>query len=291
MLKISNIILKLVTVVTLATLTWSCHSSRQVTASSTSSVTSSTSTALAPMSTPASHGVPAGNDAIDRLVGSYSNDWTDFSASVTLALEAPKSMTLSGKMTVVNGAGFNISLRMLGFEVAAITVVGDSIFAYEKMGKRAVAESVTSIARETGITTADVVSLLLGQIVLPGGNAVIEPAAERQVQIYTATDGPVQIGWLISTPSDTNAQPVAAIIGTNSSSGQLTYRNFVSSPAGPVAGQVQVSATTAKAAMKGTMSVAYSGAKWNTGARLSRPSLGSYQIVKFDQLLNILKSL
>lgn len=103
--------------------------------------------------------------------------WTDLRIPVSVNIEKPRSFRVGGTMTMVKDKSIHISLRFFGMEMAAAYVTSDSVFAYAKMQRVYVAESIRDALGGINASVGDVQSLLLGcPVSLPGaaGGASIE---------------------------------------------------------------------------------------------------------------------
>lgn len=128
--------------------------------------------------------------------GSKDLQWTDIRVPVTVNIEQPTSLKVSGVMTMVNDRDIHISLRMLGFEVGAAYITPDSVYAYAKLQRVYVAESIRQLLAGVNVTIADVQSLLIGApVMLPpiSGNTTVSITAEE------STGQPLEIA--VSHPS------------------------------------------------------------------------------------------
>ncbi len=109
--------------------------------------------------------------------------WDDIRIPVNVNIEKPKSLRVSGTMTMVRDKSIHLSLRFFGMEVAAAYVTGDSVFAYAKMQRVYVAESIRDALGGVNATVGDVQSLLLGSPV-----SLPEAVGEATVTIIPSAD-------------------------------------------------------------------------------------------------------
>ena len=134
----------------------------------------------APQTVGAGTYVPAGDNDSGYM------RWDDIRIPVNVNIEKPKSLRVSGTMTMVRDKSIHLSLRFFGMEVAAAYVTGDSVFAYAKMQRVYVAESIRDALGGVNATVGDVQSLLLGSPVsLPeavGGAGIDVTALESTGQ-------------------------------------------------------------------------------------------------------------
>lgn len=136
-------------------------------------------------------------------------------------------------MTMVNDRSIHISLRMLGFEVGAAYITGDSLFAYAKLQKVYVAESIRDALGGINATVGDVQSLLIGaplQLPLISGNTAI--TIERSEQTgqplaITVAHPSGRTGTAVYTPAEglpyASSVAVTATNGTKNIHATLSY--------------------------------------------------------------------
>lgn len=89
--------------------------------------------------------------------------WHDLSVPINVSITQPKRMSIGGTMTMVNGESTTISLRFLGMEVGAAHITTDTLYAYSKLQKVYVAESLRDALAGLGLTLGDLQALLTGQ--------------------------------------------------------------------------------------------------------------------------------
>ena len=90
--------------------------------------------------------------------------WTALSVPVSLKVSDSGLPTVSGTMTMVRDSEIRITLRLLGFEVGAARVTADSVYAYVKVQRIYMAESIADIMGGFPATTGNLQSLLLGRL-------------------------------------------------------------------------------------------------------------------------------
>lgn len=109
--------------------------------------------------------------------------WQNLSVPVTLSIRDSGLPRLSGTMTMTEGTQIHVSLRLLGMEMAALCVTGDSVKGYVKVQKTYLAESIPQLLGGYPATVADLQSLLLRRVFTIGADkpllkdAVITEAA------------------------------------------------------------------------------------------------------------------
>ena len=103
---------------------------------------------------------------VEAMIDSYKT-WSDVTMSFRCNLRSPKSISVSGKATMIRGSEIKLSLRMLGFEVAGLYANSDSIYVYEKLNHTMIVESMDRLTAATGLDINGVQDLLLGHITNP----------------------------------------------------------------------------------------------------------------------------
>lgn len=170
--------------------------------------------------------------------------WTDLTVPVSVSISQPTSLRVSGVMTMVNDRDVHISLRMLGFEVGAAYITSDSIYAYAKLQRVYIAESIAKVLGGLDATVADVQALLIGApVTLPAlsGNTAVE-----------------------MTTSELTGQPLSITVTHPSGrSGSVSYTPLEGTP---LASDVAITATTGNKRLAATLSYDWNRAKADTGA-------------------------
>lgn len=94
--------------------------------------------------------------------------WDDVSMPVKFTLRSPKSVSLSGRATMIRGREIKISFRMLGFEVGGLYADTDSVYFYEKVNRTMMVESMDRLRNESGLELENIQDMLLGRVTYPG---------------------------------------------------------------------------------------------------------------------------
>ncbi len=229
----------------------------------------------------------------ETLVAAY-RPWTDVSMSVKCVLRAPKSMTISGKATMIRGRELRISLRMLGFEVGGLYADSDSIYFYEKLNHTMVAESMAKLTTATGLTLSDIQDVLLGQLAYPGvdrsdpsfikkfavsadGDYVVaHPRSSAMPWFYTlaAAPSPELISLTIEAPGQGEAV--------------CYYRTPFLTDAGPVSPAADISATFGKQSLDASVIWSLETAAWDKGLTPQRSLPKGYRQIPLQKLINSL---
>ncbi len=121
------------------------------------------------------------------MTATYS-PWHSVQMPVRASLRTPMSISASGQLTMVHDSLVHLSLRMLGIELAVVSVDRDSVRVFDKFHRYYMAESTAALTGRTGISLADMQNLLLGRAFVPGSGAAT-PGAASQFKLAAAGDG------------------------------------------------------------------------------------------------------
>jgi len=193
--------------------------------------------------------------------------WTDLRVPVSVSISQPSSFRVGGVMTMVNGKDIHISLRMLGFEVGAAYITADSVYAYAKLQRVYVAESISRVLGGLDAGISDVQSLLIGApLSLP------QISAGSTVDIVT---------------SDTTGQPLQiSVTHPSGRKGSITYTPL---PDTPLASEVAISATSGQKKLAASPSYDWSRAHADTGTSKQFSIPKGYRRIDASSLLKSLK--
>lgn len=232
------------------------------------------------------------------LAQGYATSWTDVKVPVSVNLRSPRHFSVSGRLTMVRGKGLSLSLRALGFEVANITVLGDSIFMTEKIGHRYMAESVTDLLAGFPATIDNVESLLLGRAFILG-QPPLGPSTRSGYKLagtpdkWTLTPDNQPRGVDYSFTVDGSATPHVESLSVKAGGHRVNvgYSGLVTTLAGRVLEDVAVDTELRGKSVEVTITADYSKGEWNKGARLQRPSTRGYTRVRGRDMLGVINNI
>lgn len=229
----------------------------------------------------------------ETLVASY-QPWTDVTMSVKCTLRSPKSMTISGRATMIRGEELRLSLRMLGFEVGGLYIGRDSIFFYEKLNRTMVAESMAKLTDATGLTLSDIQDVLLGQLAYPGadradGSFIKKFNVSADVDLIIARPRSSALPWfytIVSTPApELSALTIEA---PGQGSAQCSYRTPFLTDAGPVSPAADIRVAFGRQSLDASLIWSLETAAWDKGLRPQRSLPKGYQMIPLQKLLRSL---
>ena len=236
------------------------------------------------------------------LASTY-NQWEDVKMPVNIKLTSPASMSLSGTVTMTAAKTINISLRMLGFEVASLYVDNDSVFAIYKVQKRYVAESIPQLLKNFPATVGNLQSLLLGRIFYPGLDTPYDINASM-FEYSAAGDTDLPDAVVMTPMIDTAGIECAFIADGQVVPSVLAFMAIVSNhqasaiystpqltPAGAVSPSCDINGSLGGKNIAARISWNLDKAQWNTGATAKRPNTRGYTRISASSLLKTLSSL
>lgn len=254
-------------------------------------------TAMRPVITPGNLTItPAEMTPAQRMTAVIDStpEWESAAVPVTLSLEAPARMSLSGRAYMVRDKSIFISLRKLGFEVAQLYVTNDSIFAVDKFNRRYLAESLESVLKKCPVNIHDIQNLLTGRPFTPGETAtaskfIFDEATEQAswLAFPTRQPEPAQIGYVFSLEDNS-----LSAMAVNSPAGTFTaqYADYSPTPGGSLAGNDRLTFSSEKLNVSARWKWDWSQAAWNSPGELrsfSLPARGYTRIAAASLLKSI----
>ncbi len=229
-------------------------------------------------------------------------DWQSVKIPIKLKLKSPKEISISGTLTMTRNSAIQISLRMLGFEVGALTVTSDSIVAYEKLNKRYVSESLTRLLAGFPATVGNVQALLLGKLFAPGEDATPLADGVNASFVAPATD---KDDWQLmpdmsvrglTCSFDVKAGDRPILLSFNGTAGSkpfsVRYSDVVNDTyGGQCATVIDLEAKTAESTISGQIEMNLKKAKWNTGEKISLKIPKGYRPINGESLIKMLNNL
>ena len=236
------------------------------------------------------------------LAQSYTR-WESVSMPVRVSMTSPKSFSISGTMKMRQGESILVSMRMFGMEVASVYADNDSVLIYAKAMNLYYSAPVAELSEKYGITLANIQSILLGQVFVPGAPALNASdikefefdKKENATFSFHPKKTPAGIGWsycAIRTGEDT---PVLAEMEITPSAGQpvrCTFTGHEPTGAGIAAGDISVTTGIKDKDVAVELTPTLSKAKWNDTQAIKPPKISSKaRRVNSDELYKMLKKL
>ncbi|MDE6497620.1 MAG: DUF4292 domain-containing protein [Muribaculaceae bacterium] len=276
---------RIITLISLLLMLAACGTSRKTTA------------------TPATPGTEAPVEAAENatprqlyasMTATYS-PWQSLQMPVRASLRSPMSVSASGRLTMVRDSLVHLSLRMLGIELAVVSIDKDSVRVFDKFHRYYMAESTAALSGRTGITLADIQSLLLGRAFVPGRGPATASMA-RELSLTSAAPGTIAISPAGALPYSLEMQARrlanghVALCGLNVAAGTRTAA-FTITPcealtrAGATASAIDISARLGTRSVSAALTFTPERAEWDTAPSLQLPSTRGYTHVNLATLL------
>ncbi|MDE5594266.1 MAG: DUF4292 domain-containing protein [Muribaculaceae bacterium] len=227
---------------------------------------------------------------LQELLDSY-KEWSDVSMSVKCNLRTPKSMSVSGKATMISGNEIKLSLRMFGFEVAGLYADRDSIYVYEKLNHTMIAESMSRVSAATGLDLNGMQDLLLGHITNPDNHNNILSGFKSEVSDAAMTLTMKKKNYdMVYTLSLLNGAVLKSLDVTASGKGSAVcrYAPALITPAGPVSTSADLTVKFGRHTLEASLNWSLESASWNKGIATGDNIPKGYRRITTDQLLKAL---
>ncbi|MCM1348674.1 MAG: DUF4292 domain-containing protein [Firmicutes bacterium] len=239
--------------------------------------------------------------AVNANIGleKYSTSWERLKIPMTLRLNSPKSISVSGQTIMERGKSITLSLKFLGMEVGVIHITSDSVFAMDKFNKKYLAEGFRKFLGGFPLTMTNVQDLLLGHPFLLGS---AEPV-EKEISKFSIENDTANPPLVTMIPDEhpngmeygftlNSAMQLAMLIIKAGAREPVTisYGNQVMSNNIPVTTSVTIEATAGKTAIDADIEWNTSKIKWNSDVELrdfTAPK--GYQRIDAEKLLKGLK--
>lgn len=110
--------------------------------------------------------------------GGLEGEWTTLYAPMTIEIEKPMPMSVSGRVTMARNEYIHVSVRMIGMEMAAIYIDSDSVYFVDKYHKYLFAEPLKDVlgSRYGDLSVGDLQEIVLGKKVPGSTGARVAPA-------------------------------------------------------------------------------------------------------------------
>ena len=238
----------------------------------------------------------AGNE-VNALAGTYS-EWDTFYAPFSLNVSRPVSFSVSGRATMVRGDYIFLSLRMLGFEIASVYVTADSAFVADKYHKMYVAEPISAVTANTGLTIGDIQEILLGRGFFPGQGSLCSikspdklfaPVTEDNVTMLIPRRTTDNASWWL-TIDDTPALRRITVEPNGREPLLIDFSETIDGPAGAVAAVLMVLGEISGKDLEAMVQWNLGKSKWNEPVNPPSLSFKGYRRLNMTELMQILKN-
>ena len=222
-------------------------------------------------------------------------EWTDVTMPVKFTLRSPKSVSLSGRATMIRGREIKISFRMLGFEVGGLYADTDSIYFYEKLNRTMVVESMDRLRKESGLELENIQDVLLGRVTYPGRIESADDLLEkfeindtRSEVMLVPRSSALPWHYLITAIDDDAV--LRSLTVDLPPRGQIvcSYLPHMLTPVGPVSPEDVITASLDKQKLDASIVWSLESATWNKGVSPSMSLPKGYTRIPLARLLKSL---
>lgn len=235
------------------------------------------------------------DELFTQMVDSYT-EWTDLYVPMNFQLISPKQFSVSGRATMVYGKEINISLRMLGMEVAVIYVNETTLYVVDKYNKRYLCEDISDILSGYNLTIIDLQNVLFGRVT-NFGNGTISTNDAKDFTFLNADDlwvltpkKQLQNTDLHYIASKTTPPVLSDIALRIADKGMinLTYTEPTITPAGIISGILTATVPYKQSEIQASIISNLNEAKWNEGRTVSfKIPSATYKKMDVESLLKL----
>ncbi|MBR5744705.1 MAG: DUF4292 domain-containing protein [Muribaculaceae bacterium] len=218
-------------------------------------------------------------------------NWKDLSIPFKLRLTAPKSMSVSGRATMVWNKSIQLSFRVLGLEVAKVVMRQDSIFAMEKIKSRYVAESMSKLKKDFPVKIEGIQVMLLGRG-LPFFSSyesvalVPEVVDDSHWKMSFDNLQPFLYSFVFS--ADDKLTEFDGELKSQQVKVKIDYSDHFETPYGIFPSTAKATIKARKQSYAAMLQWNFASARWDSGAVTSWTTPSGYKRISSDQLLNML---
>lgn len=201
------------------------------------------------------------------MLASYSPQWQRVRMPVNVSVTAPKQIGASGTITMERGRMIAISMRVIGMEIASLTLQGDSILVIDRWNKRYLLEDIRRVLSGFPVNISNVQDLLMGRLFIVGNGALTEAdAGQLKVEAGEGLWGcePVNEDPRYQYAFVCAAEALVALEAEVRAGGaSAQYGEPASTPYGPFASSITIATKSAKKPVSGTLTWSFDRARWD----------------------------
>ena len=215
-------------------------------------------------------------DPVDAVIATMGN-WQSLQCGGNISLKGSSSFSSAIQVRMLRDDAIFISLRpMLGIEVGKLLIIGDSLYAVDKVHKRYVAEKVSLLTAGIPVTVSDVQDIFLGRPFVIGKGSLndgLKPQVSASSQgsntLLTPKEG--YRGYNYTFTFDYKQRILSLDImpqGSTTAAYQVKYSDVKGTAAGNIAHSIDVNAVVKK--KKLDFSLTYKNIEWNGDVKIDR---------------------
>ncbi len=238
----------------------------------------------------------ANSDELFKEMAESYCDWTDLYVPINFQLLSPKQFSVSGRATMVYGKEINISLRMLGMEVAVIYVNDSSLYVVDKYNKRYLCEDISNLLSGYNLTITDIQNILLGRVSNFGDGSITSKDAKdfafmEADSLWVLTPKVQRPNTELHYIATKTTPPVLSDIAlriANKGMVSVAYTEPASSPAGIISGVLTATVPYKQKEIVASIVTNLNEAKWNEDRSISfKTPSSSYKKMELESLLKM----
>lgn len=226
-------------------------------------------------------------------------EWQSVEVPFSMSLTAPKRISLSGRAKIVRGQAMELSLRMLGIEVARLVADNDSVLALYRIDKVYLAESIKAITSVMPSSMANLQDLLTGRPFILGGSSLapdqsgqVELSSELNILTVIPKKQPKKLsyGFTATSSPDVYLSHFAAMAPENEVTVTADYTPYQGqTPAGNVAETITLAIDGKTLDASAKLTWKWRSAKWNSKTEIDRSVPANYHKISGQSLLKSLQ--
>lgn len=272
-----------------------CSSSRQVSASTGASQTHGSARA----DVGSGRTAPARRTSEVSALAAACADWDNVYMPVNVKIAKPMSLSASGRITMVRDRSIHLSMRVLGFEVAAAYVDADSVWLVDKVHKMMCVASTARITGANRFTVGNLQDMLLGHLFYPGQGTLQASADFERLFSVNHEAGATRLlprhltegaDWYAEI-DDVPHMTALKVLLSEAAGFEVDYSDFAYAAAGDVAGTLAASGQAGRIAIDATLRWNLDKAQWNGNRDASWTPPTGYKRITPEQLVAVLKSM
>lgn len=107
-----------------------------------------------------------------RQIMTDNGEWNQIKVPFNVSITQPTQLSASGQATMVRGRYINLSMRVLGMEVAALYITNDSVLVVDRWNKRYISENLRQFLKGFPANISNLQDLLTGHPFIIGDESL-----------------------------------------------------------------------------------------------------------------------
>ena len=218
-------------------------------------------------------------------------EWNDLVIPFRLKVSGEQSLSVAGRATLVRGKIVQLSVRVLGFEVAKLYLTADYIYAMEKVHNRYVAEPIEKLQKDFPLDINNIQDLLLGrQSRIENGekakDATLEVVDAKHWRASYDNLSPFLYSFLFS--ADNSLERFDGNWAEKKVNVAIDYSDIFETPYGSFPSTARASVKARNRSLNAQLDWNFVSSKWNSGANPQWTTPKGYKRISSDKLVEML---